>query len=261
MSCNYFQEIDEQVRLRLAKYLHYALRSRPSTRQQQYRCNLLAPYAHLNNAPKKLGVSVTAQVCDSQPIVSEHALSQDKQTGMITAAGVVAKTKSKRIVAKSSDCKLTPLTNPLGSCHNNIPLIVQKDTLPPLLQYVSSKYGTPTNQLMCFCSTGSFISNTVDSSGSGCGPNICCPREANICLPTPVHSESNLQTKFPIVHSIPSSAMTYAQYHAADHEKEIGSIEQGKDVGSVISTGKRSRSQLTFESRFEGGNLLNAIEV
>lgn len=119
---------------------------------------------------------------------------------------------------------------------------------PGIFNYVHSKYGTPRTQLQSLSENGSYETTTIDSSGVGSGPMLNYPVEALVCLPTPRHNfgsnpscdqEENNTSVAP-----PTSRISKSVY-ATGHETDQEVIGQG----------------LQFESRFESGNLAQAIRL
>ena len=130
--------------------------------------------------------------------------------------------------------------------------------LPVLYSYITSKYGTPVDQLQHLSSSGCFKNASVESSGHGDGSVIHFPPEANITLPTPTH----------LVNTSPTTL--YPLKLGGTESRLVAEISPGRCSCLETSHGQLNRetrkctipnSRLHFESRFEGGNLQRAIEM
>lgn len=124
--------------------------------------------------------------------------------------------------------------------------------IPMLWHYINSKYGTPVQHLQYLAATGNFKSTLHDSGSSGGGPLIRYPPEANISLTTPTHQERVSPIVFPL-----TSMMSPKSFQEGKSENNAENSPSG------INHGIKSEAvcQLKFESRFEGGNLQQAIEM
>ena len=127
-----------------------------------------------------------------------------------------------------------------------------KEKQKNLESYVHAKYGTPRTQLQNLSEKGSYKTTTIDSSGIGSGPMLNYPVEALICLPTPRHNcggscdqeekctvNTTDETDTSVAH-LTSGKLIYTTGQETDHEV-IGGLQ--------------------FESRFESGNLSQAIRL
>lgn len=156
--------------------------------------------------------------------------------------------------------------------------------LPVLFRYITSKYGTPVEQLLHLSSSGCFKSVSVESSGRGDGSVIYFPLEANIILPTPSHvvNTSSLTMLSPLKLQGTKSSLNlvpeicpgqWSSVEAKVCPGQWSSVEAEVCPGQWNSV-EASRGQLKeeahvgvnsqtlhFESRFEGGNLQQAIEM
>lgn len=133
--------------------------------------------------------------------------------------------------------------------------------LPVLFSYITSKYGTPVDQLQHLSSSGCFKSASVESSGHGDGSVVHFPPEANITLPTPTHSvNTSPTTLFPLKLGGTGSSLIpkISPGQCSSLETSCGQLkgETRKCASECIPM-----SRLGFESRFEGGNLQRAIEM
>ena len=123
-----------------------------------------------------------------------------------------------------------------------------------LFSYVNSKYGTPVDQLQHLSSSGCFKSGSIESSGDGSGSVIFFPPEANITLPTPTHSVNTSPILFPLKLGIESS-------HISNVISPAGRLNLENSHGQLKEKAPTPNLRLQFESRFEGGNLQQAIEM
>lgn len=133
--------------------------------------------------------------------------------------------------------------------------------LPVLFTYISSKYGTPVEQLVHLSSTGCFKSDSIKSSGYGDGSVVRFPPEANITFPTPTHLvNTSLAALFPLKPEGTESSLVpeicQGQYSSLEASYDQLKVEACKFASECIPN-----SKLHFESRFEGGNLQQAIEM
>lgn len=125
-----------------------------------------------------------------------------------------------------------------------------------LMHYVSCKYGTPVDQLQRLSATGTFNTISIDSSSCGRGPFIHCPPEADICLPTPNHL---LNLSSPVVFPLNSTDTPVQSYDVHRTEREDG--DRAVSSSSHSSADAEFTPELKFESRFEGGNLQKAVKM
>ena len=146
--------------------------------------------------------------------------------------------------------------------------------LPVLFRYITSKYGTPVEQLLHLSSSGCFKSVSFESSGHGDGSVICFPLEANIILPTPSHvvNASSLTMLSPLKPQDTKSSLNLVpeicpgQWSSVEAEVCPGqwsSVEASRgqlkeETHECVGVNSQT---LHFESRFEGGNLQQAIEM
>jgi hypothetical protein len=167
--------------------------------------------------------------------------------------------------------------------------------LPVLFSYITSKYGTPVEQLLHLSSSGCFKSVSVESSGHGDGSLVYFPPEANIILPTPSHVANTSLTKLPPLkpEGTESSLVPeicrgqWSDLEAGhgklkgeaglgqlkgeaglgqlkgevDHGQLKGEVDHGQLKGEARQCAGANSQTLHFESRFEGGNLQQAIEM
>lgn len=131
--------------------------------------------------------------------------------------------------------------------------------LPGIFQYVNSKYGAPQKQLKNLLEKGCYDTRVIDTSGVGTGPNIKCPVESNIFLPTPSHGNGQLSsdpcskpldvpaTHFPDTTEKAAQCSIFPLVFTCGHE-----IPFERGVGP---------NTLKFESRFESGNLSRALQM
>ncbi len=158
--------------------------------------------------------------------------------------------------------------------------------LPVLFSYITSKYGTPVEQLLHLSSSGCFKSVSVESSGHGDGSLIYFPPEANIILPTPSHIvNTSLTTLLPLKPEGTGSSLVpeicqgqWSDLEAsrgklkgeaghgqlkgeAGHGQLKGEAGLGQLKGEARQCVGANSQTLHFESRFEGGNLQHAIEM
>ena len=141
----------------------------------------------------------------------------------------------------------------------------RKESIPVLFSYVSSKYGTPADQLKHLSCCGSFKSADIESSGHGSGPILHFPPEANITLPTPTHSMNISPCVLSLRGSTESNHIFTTVTPAAGPCSFIGSGHSSGDTSTKLHVGSRTGatpiSRLKFESCFEGGNLQQAIAM
>ena len=133
--------------------------------------------------------------------------------------------------------------------------------LSVLYSYITSKYGTPVDQLQHLSSSGCFKSASVESSGHGDGSVIHFPPEANITLPTPTHLVNTSQTTlYPLKLGGTESSLVpeISPGRCSSLETSHGQLK-----GETCKFASRCipNSRLHFESHFEGGNLQGAIEM
>lgn len=124
--------------------------------------------------------------------------------------------------------------------------------LPGVFDYVNIKYGTSRTQLRNLLEKGCYDTVRIDSSGLGSGPNIKCPVEAHVNLPTPNHktfesTQSNMT----------AMGVSCDGQPVSEENPSNGTLvyERGKETKPI------STRTLQFESRFECGNLMQAFEL
>lgn len=134
--------------------------------------------------------------------------------------------------------------------------------LPVLFRYITSKYGTPVEQLLYLSSSGCFKSVSVESSGHGHGSVIYFPPEANITLPTPSHivNASSLATLSPLKPEGTESSLNLVPEICPGQWSSV-EASCGQLKGEALKYAGANSQILHFESRFEGGNLQQAIEM
>lgn len=154
----------------------------------------------------------------------------------------------------------TPIQKSLGSAegqrNNGAEGIIE---LSGVFDYVNTKYGTPRTQLRNLSEKGYFETVLVDSSGVGSGPNIKCPAEAHLHLPTPTHKTSDV--KLPSI--VTSVAVSYVPPLLS--LSEITTLTHHRNKAKLVYSSQKetmlSEGSLQFESRFESGNLLQAFKL
>ena len=134
--------------------------------------------------------------------------------------------------------------------------------LPVLFRYITSKYGTPVEQLLHLSSSGCFKSVNFESSGHGDGSVIYFPLEANIILPTPSHvvNASSLTMLSPLKPQGAKSSLNLVPEICPGQWSSVGA-SHGQLKGEAHKCVGVNSQTLHFESRFEGGNLQQAIEM
>lgn len=131
--------------------------------------------------------------------------------------------------------------------------------LSGVFDYVNVKYGTPKTQLTNLLENGCYKTVLVDSSGAGCGPNIKCPVEARVCLPTPSHKiceQPNPLNKSSIVAAMGVFSPVSEVRQASSHRTQPKLVYVS---GKETKTGPTE--SLQFESRFESGNLHQVFQL
>lgn len=135
-----------------------------------------------------------------------------------------------------------------------------------VFNYVNTKYGVARTQLRKLTEKGCYDTVTVDTSGVGAGPNIRCPIESCILLPTP---KLETQKPNPEIKSTCTANITTARHATTSVTSPSPStsspmhcIHRGK---LVYKTGQETCllpvGGLQFESRFECGNLSQAFQL
>lgn len=145
--------------------------------------------------------------------------------------------------------------------NKNIKSASQFINLSGLLQYVNSKYGAPRAQLKNLSEAGHYQTAIIDTSGIGNGPCIRHPVESNIFLSTPKHITMPYKVKNEegtVIHKVKRKEETFA---ANGLNRASASLLPSGQL--VYTTGEEEtvRGDLEFESRFESGNLKQAIQM
>lgn len=165
--------------------------------------------------------------------------------------------KNGSLEGQNNDTQYHGVTNVGADTHSTVGAVgavgIEEITdLPRVLDYVNIKYGTSRTQLRNLSEKGCYDTILVDSSGVGSGPNIKCPVEAHVYLPTPNH-----KTCEPSVTAIRVSC----DVKPVSEEN----LNYGTKVKPVYERGEETKPvstrSLQFESRFESGNLMQAFEL
>ena len=155
---------------------------------------------------------------------------------------------------------------------------------PEVLNYVNSKYGTPSEQLDSLQQVGKFLGVQFDSSGDKTGPLIHCPPEANLCVPTPKHMKTASYHEQIDCSQLPHSStnLSLSEYPPKCSEPEFTAVSErrivfnktesryapdtlhslpGREDGKRVDSQHTSGKELVFESRFESGNLQQVTKL
>ncbi len=121
--------------------------------------------------------------------------------------------------------------------------------------YLHQKYGTCYEQLQSLMSTGKFrCSNGKECGIVGMDERIRWPTECNITQPSPKLTSNNLQVNVPFFPDAPILGHARPLFHRTPQDC-TAVFEKASDT-QVLEDGV-----LKFESRFESGNLHQAIKV
>ena len=142
-----------------------------------------------------------------------------------------------------------------GEVTKNKPKTEKKEP-QTVYDYLRTKYGTPYVQLENLMKHGRFVC-TGGSSVVGVDRRLSWPVECNIALPTPSLSSLHLQPRVPFFPDGPVLGLARPSFHRTPDSSIV--------VYDRLSDTQSSRSMedgvLKFESRFESGNLHQAIHV
>ena len=150
-----------------------------------------------------------------------------------------------------------------------------------IYEYVTSKYGAPFDQLQHLLKAGTYhCLSEEERVRIGVDKRVKWPVECSIALPTQCHEKTEKQSKVPLEFFEPllgnqrplrncsgPRPVVYDSQNGGHSERrkqveEGGEREKGeRDKGGEGEKGERGSVGLTFESRFESGNLRQAMQV
>ncbi|XP_003384825.1 PREDICTED: cytosolic carboxypeptidase 2-like [Amphimedon queenslandica] len=144
-----------------------------------------------------------------------------------------------------------------------------------IYEYVTSKYGAPTDQLQHLLKAGTYhCLSEEERVRIGIDKRVKWPVECNIALPTQTHQRIEKQSKVPLEFFEPllgnqrplrnytgPRPVVYDGQNGGPIERRKEVEEEGKVEKEKRGGGERGRVGLTFESRFESGNLRQAMQV
>lgn len=145
-----------------------------------------------------------------------------------------------------------------------------------IYEYVTSKYGAPIDQLQHLLKAGTYhCLSEEERVRIGIDKRVKWPVECNIALPTQIHERTEKQSKVPLEffepllgNQRPLRNYTGPRPVVFDGQnggpiERIGKEVEEEDKGKreKRGEGERGRAGLTFESRFESGNLRQAMQV
>ena len=242
------QELEEQVRLRVGGNARRMVRTRSCISQPR----LITPMSCCGTHPKATDPCSFSRLSIDENLGNGHARELNDWQEFGNKKKCLSVSASNEITKKdTSVCVSLP---PLGRREADLQQhgVDEKFKVSMLWRYVSSKYGTPLHHLQYLLATGNFKSILHDSSGSGGGPLIRCPPEANISLATPTHLENVSSAIFPLMVSVSSISF---------EDRKSESKGENAFTGFIHGSKTEPVCQLKFESRFEGGNLQQAMEM
>ena len=132
------------------------------------------------------------------------------------------------------------------------PQLCAKKENQTIYDYLCSKYGTPYNQLKHLMQNGRFLSHSEKVRAEvSIDQRVRWPVECIITQPTPQLSTHQIEPKMPMQYFGPLLGQVRPSFHRANSLPVYDCKEEIK-----LCT-----SELTFESRFESGNLRQAMQV
>lgn len=267
-----FQDIDEQVRLKLG----FTSLQPISTISQSSAATVVS------TSWSRGVLSTTERSSLPRLIPYTQTVSCLPNTDVGLSNEHIHQTKSKRVVSFTGSKKISPKRNlddtrANANSHSKSPI--------EIFQYISSKYGTPSEQLSNLQVEGKFLTTEFDSSGVKSGPTIHYPLEANICIPTPKHvrdptshaaqRDQQINSSVQSTHSCNESSNKYLSREACSTtvDKRNGQIiycnsrqilsqsdQAPSQSGHALFLSKKGE-KLVFESRFESGNLQKVTQL
>ena len=131
----------------------------------------------------------------------------------------------------------------------------EKKDVQSVYDYLKTKYGTPREQLECLMSEGRFQVVAMDyNKRIGVDKRVRWPTECNINQGTPKLSSYQLQSKVPFYPDAPLLGLSRPTIHRSP--ETIAVVYDRVANEQLVRDGT-----LLFESRFESGNLQQAMQV
>ena len=132
------------------------------------------------------------------------------------------------------------------------PQLYAKKDNQTIYDYLYSKYGTPYDQLKHLMQNGRFLSPSEKVRAEvSIDQRVRWPVECNIIQPTPQLSTHQIQPKMPMQSFGPLLGQVRPSFH---HATSFPVYDCKEEI-------ELCTSELTFESRFESGNLRQAMQV
>ena len=143
--------------------------------------------------------------------------------------------------------------------HRQLQVVVddkpEKKEPQTVYDYLHQKYGTSYEQLQNLMSTGKFRCNSGQECGIiGIDERIRWPTDCNITRPSPELASKNLQQRVPFFPDGPILGQARPLFHRTPQDCTIA-FDRSTNTQAV------DNSALIFDSRFESGNLRQAIKV